>query len=114
MGSRITWRGDKELAAALHKKAQMSAVKNVVKKSGAQMSDLTKTFMQPTGGVYSKGYARGNNQKSTNVEIVDNGMTAKQTTNTDHIGFNMGQGLCKQNLLLNQLLIERKLISRMI
>ena len=87
MGSRITWRGDKELAAALYKKAQMSAVKNVVKKSGAQMSDLTKTFMQPTGGVYSKGYARGNNQKSTNVEIVDNGMTAKQTTNTDHIGF---------------------------
>ena len=87
MGSRITWRGSEELAKALRKKAQMGAIKNVVKKNGAQMSDLTKTFMQPTGGVYSKGYARGNNQKSTNVEIVDNGMTAKQTTNTDHIGF---------------------------
>lgn len=46
MGSRITWRGDKELAKALQKKAQMSAVKNVVKKNGAQLSDLTKTFMQ--------------------------------------------------------------------
>lgn len=87
MASRITWRGDKELAKVLQKKAQMSAVKNVVKKNGAQLSDLTKTFMQSTGGVYVKGYSKGNNQKSTNIEIVDNGMTAKQTTNSDHIGF---------------------------
>ena len=87
MGSRITWRGSEELAKALRKKTQMSAIKNVVKKNGAQMSDLTKTFMQPTGGVYTKGYAKGNNQRSTNVEIIDNGMTAKQTTNSDHIGY---------------------------
>lgn len=87
MASRITWHGSEELAKALRKKAQMSAIKNVVKKNGAKMSDLTKTFMQPTGGVYTKGYAKGNNQRSTNVEIIDNGMTAKQTTNSDHIGY---------------------------
>lgn len=80
----LSFRGDKKLREALINNAQLSEVKLVVKKNGAQLNNQTMTNMV---NAYTKGYSTGNTIRKTNLTFTSGGLRVKQTTNTDYIQY---------------------------
>lgn len=80
----LSFRGNKKLRDALVQKAQLSEVKMIVQKNGAQLNNQTMANM---ASAYTKGYSTGNTIRKTNLTFTSGGLRVKQTTNTDYIQY---------------------------
>lgn len=78
----VTLKGDVELSKALLTAANMRAVKEVVKKNGA---DLQKSATNRA--VFTKGYATGATKRSINLTIENGGFSARVKAGTDYSGY---------------------------
>lgn len=77
--ARIMVYGIKDLQKKLKKNVQMSDVKRVVKKNGADM-----TQKMVTNADFDKGYQTGTTKRSINLEMENSGLTASAGATTEY------------------------------
>lgn len=75
---------DKKLFNNLRKMQKLDEVKKIVKNNGAELHNKT---MMAMDAQYTAGYSTGNTKRRTILNLEDSGLTAKQTTDTEYIGY---------------------------
>jgi HK97 gp10 family phage protein len=71
---RVKFSGLNELRVTIKKSMNLSDVKNVVSKNGAELSEK---MQRKTTSAFTKGYSQGNTARSIKPLVVDNGMTVE-------------------------------------
>ena len=82
----IEFKGFVELNAALKKRLNMDHVKAVVRENGAEMAELAKKNASASGA-FVKGYTKGDTRQATNVEYIDDGLTAVVEPKTNYAAY---------------------------
>ena len=81
----IKFEGFVELDKALKKRLNMDHVKAVVRENGAEMAELAKNAS--ASGAFVKGYTKGVTRQATNVEYIDDGLTAVVEPKTKYAAY---------------------------
>lgn len=83
---KIIIKGTDSLTKSLSKIKDLDFARNTIKKHGAKLQKKVKQNATP-GVIFVKGYATGETKRSTELNIIDSGLTAKVTPNTEYAAY---------------------------
>lgn len=83
---KISIKGTDLLTKNLSKIKDLEFARKTVKKHGAKLQKTMKDNATP-GKIFVKGYSHGETKRSTELEIIDNGLTAVVAPNTEYAAY---------------------------